>query len=94
MSHKWIRASHPLRCGLCAGDIARNSLVLTISLPSARTTLLRCTQCAAERAPTNLPDLAPGAPDASLLERFNAIAARFTKQPWFDFKARQTKDSD
>jgi hypothetical protein len=92
MSHKWIRASHPLHCGHCHTRIERNTLVLTITLPSARAVLLRCTQCAAERAPDDIPDLPPDAPTTDILDRIRAIAARFTRQHPLDFKARQTKD--
>jgi len=95
MPRKWSRANRPLLCGRCNAPIARNDVVLVISLVGITTELPRCTQCAGEPAPTDLPDLAPDAPTSNVVERFNAMAARFVQargQNVFDFKARQAKD--
>ena len=93
MPRNWIRAFMPTLCGRCNTLVPRNTLVLAITFDNVHTTLYRCTSCAQEPAPTDVPNLAPDAPTSNVMERFNQLAAKFLHgSAWLDFNARQAKD--
>ena len=97
----WAYSTHTRTCGRCERTIRAGEVALRLRLQSApHVGIWRCTDCvgtppadviaAAEAIAVD--EAAAG--KASLLDRLEAIARRFTRRPHVDGKARATGEAE